>query len=160
MFKQLVTAAVLASCTIGATGAMAAIDTEQDMMTGQSKHFLILHSTNTVSNSIGHHETAALVVRCKPGAMNMYLATPTFNGLRNTNVAVRWNQGSIERQYWGSGTSGKAFFTKTPLKFLEKAATKNELILGWEPYGKTLVAARFDLSAHRADLKQMIKLCK
>jgi hypothetical protein len=134
------------------------IQSKEDVLTGETTYLLFLKSTNEVSNSIGVQETVSLIVRCSPRSTDLYLSTPTYNG-SSPFVYVRWNEGQIESQIWGTGTRNDAFFTKTPRVFLAKMLENQSLILGWTPYGSARVAARYELEAYKDDLKQMTLFC-
>ena len=136
------------------------IQVDEDLIQGVNRHVLMIDSENTVSNSIGRQKHATLIVRCKAGRADFYLWTPTFNGLRNSRVAVRWSAEDISNQYWNQGKGGKSFFSKTPKKFLDLTTQRDQLILGWHPYSTTQVAAKFDLAKHRSDLLKMKEVCR
>jgi len=144
---------------LGGTAYASNINVEQDLVYGTNRHTLMIDSENTISNSIGVQRHATLIVRCKGRNAELYVWTPTYNGLQNGSVVVRWSATDISSQYWNPSTSGKGFFTKTPRKFLDLTAQRDELVLGWEPYGTTQVGAKFNLAAHRADLLKMKELC-
>lgn len=158
--KKLALHAFAAAALLGGTAYASNIQVDEDLINGVNRHVLMIDSENAVSNNIGRDDTATLVVRCKGGSADFYLWTPTFNGLRNSQVAVRWSAEDISNQYWNQGTGGKTFFSKTPKKFLDLTTQRDQLILGWEPYGKTQVAAKFDLAKHRSDLLKMKEICR
>ena len=151
-------AAALTGCTLMLTQAVEArISIEEDLL-GENKVFLMIDATETTPNSVGTPEKATIVVRCQGSKKDLYLSTPTYNG-RSSTVFVRWDDGAVEQQYWGRGSDGTAFFTKTPGPFLRKMTEYKRLVLGWNPYNKVKTAVSFDLTSNMSDIKEMITRC-
>ena len=156
---------ILAMAAAGLTGSTlmltqaveAGISIDEDLL-GENKVFLMIDANETTRNSIGSPEKATIVVRCQGPKKDLYLTTPTYNG-RSSTVFVRWDDGAVERQYWGRSSDGTAFFTKTPGAFLKKMTEYKRLVLGWNPYNKTKTAVSFDLTANMPDIKEMITRC-
>lgn len=134
------------------------IEVEKDELTGEEQHLLLIKSENVVRNSIGAEKNVSLIIRCSPSDSDLYIATPTYNGLSKT-VYIRWNEGPIETQYWGRGTRGDAFFSQTPRAFLKKMTENETLVIGWTPYSSTRVAARYALAEHKENMIKMNSFC-
>ena len=142
---------------------MAAIESTPNLMTDTTKHLLMVESATTVSNSIGTQKPAFLIIRCEGGKRDVYISTPTYNGMSfrsDPTISIRWNQNSPMTRRWGDNSGGDAFFAPNFSRFTQELVDNDSLIFGWSPYGKTDVAVKFDLKAHSADLARINQLCK
>ena len=147
-----------ATLLVPVASAAAEIEVEKDELTGEEQHLLLIKSDNQVRNSIGIDKNVSLIVRCSPSESDLYIATPTYNG-RSKTVYIRWSDGPIETQYWGRGTGGDAFFSQTPRAFLKKMIENESVVIGWQPYSSTRVAARYALAQHKENMAKMATFC-
>jgi len=127
-------------------------------MTDTTKYTYIFDSTTKSSNSIGVQETSAMILRCEGRERDLYFTTPSYNG-RTTSVHVRWDKQPVEIQHWTQSTSRDAFFTQTPVQFMQKMLKYDTLSVSWQPYSKTRQFASFDLKDHHHQILAMISAC-
>ena len=137
----------------------AGIRSEEDLLTGQSNHYLSIDSSTTVPNSIGIQKEAILFVRCKANSgLDVFVSTPSYNS-DNTRVKLRWEDGKVITKYWVESKSSQALFAREKVSFLKQLTENDRLVFGWTPFSTTEKAVAFDLAAQREDLKKMVELC-
>ena len=159
IFSPLLAASLVAGSI---TPVVATISSDADHLTGQTNHYSVIASDTTVSNSIGRQKNAHIVVRCVDGKLEGYINTPTYNGViaRHQNpVATRWGNGPVTTARWGTSSDGSAFFHGNPRSFLRELTSNTEFVFAWTPYGKKRVSAKWNLTQHRAEFKQIARLC-
>ena len=157
-----ISASILAAALVAsATPAMAKLSSDVDHLTGETKHFSIIMSDTTVSNSIGQQKNAAIALRCVNGEFEGYIFTPTYNGLglNSAPVSTRWGSGPITTARWSTSTSNDAFFHGNPRSFLKELTTNDTFVFAWTPYGRSRVSAKWNLGQHRAEFKEIARLC-
>lgn len=138
------------------------IETTTDELTGINQHLLTIRaSTGEDSTTIGGK--TALSIRCNAQGFDAYIVTPTYNGFMNDNkaVALRWDDEEISNENWNQGQAGLggAYFTSDANVFLSNLIKADKLAFAWSPYGEQQRSVRFDLAAHKPDLKKIQKLC-
>ena len=134
------------------------IEVNVNPMTDTSRYLYSFKSTTTSANSIGTQETSTMILRCEGRSKDLYFTTPTYNA-DNTSVGVRWDKQGVESQYWNQSKGSDAFFTRTPIKFMQKMLNHSRLAVSWRPYSRVQQYASFDLKPHHGKISQMIKNC-
>ena len=159
-FKAMKLFTAFAALAFVAAPVQASISSESDLMGGKAKHLYVIESTTTVNDSIGRDKTVGLGIRCNYNnkGLEAVILTPTYNG-RNNRVSTRWNQERPSNGRWSRATSGKGFFHSSPKSFLSELLSNNTLAFAWTPYNRAQVAAKWDLTSAKSDLKTIKSLC-
>ena len=135
------------------------ITKETNALTDVTKYTLQIPSAVPGTNSIGMSEDAHIIVRCEGGEKDLFISTPEFLSSDSQSVGIRWNDGSVNSEYWGGASGGSALFSGAPMTFLQRLANNDKVVIGYKPWQETASNAVFELSQHRADLEKMIKNC-
>lgn len=138
------------------------INQKIDPLTETTTYYLSILSDSSHANSIGVAEKASLVIRCKPGDMDVFISTPEFVSDESQWVKFKFDSGPIIEEYWDGGSSGTSLFPSIPSLTklnLQNLTSHSKYIINYKPYQKIPVSSVFNLQAHRNDIKKMISNC-
>ncbi|MGA7675426.1 MAG: hypothetical protein WCA78_10335 [Rhizomicrobium sp.] len=102
-----------------------------------------LDADNKIPNSIGRLDSATIIVRCKGGELEAYIAWPPFIGTEGTQAHFKFDQGPVMQQFWESSDSGTATFIPHPRDFLQSLSNSSRFVVDVDPYQSITVEAVF-----------------
>lgn len=104
--------------------------------------------------------------RCIPGnpGSTKFLIMNKDGGIRSNYsnwswIDVRWNDGKIWNQYWSGSSDGFGAFSTTGLDFLQAVHDNDSVRLGFTDRKGRNRVGKFDLKAHRKEIRQMLRIC-
>ncbi|SFU43932.1 type VI secretion system-associated protein TagO [Xenorhabdus koppenhoeferi] len=102
----------------------------------------------------------ALVLRCVNDTTEAYLATDEYLGGGDyTKVTFRIDKQNAITENWVMGGSNDTAFSPIPVKFIKKIYGKQNIVIGYKPYGKTQVIAEFKINHINEVAKEISEAC-
>ncbi|PHM21969.1 hypothetical protein [Xenorhabdus ehlersii] len=102
----------------------------------------------------------ALVLRCGKNTTEAYIATDEYLGSEDyTKVTFRIDKQNVITENWEIGGSNDTAFAPKPLKFIRKIYGKQNIIVGYKPYGKIQIVAEFKIDHINEVVKEVSKAC-
>jgi len=129
-------------------------------LTDAMKYTLNVTSAKPKRNSIGMNEDATIVVRCEGSKTELFVSTPEFLSSDSQTVKVRFDDGQVESESWSGSSGGTALFSKSPRSFLQQLASRDKVVLGYQPWREAATTTVFELTNHHADFEKMLTNCK
>ncbi|MDE9467258.1 hypothetical protein KKJ26_18360, partial [Xenorhabdus bovienii] len=102
----------------------------------------------------------SLVLRCGNNTTEAYLATDEYLGGGDyTKVTFRIDKQNAITENWVMGGSNDTAFAPIPVKFIKKIYGKQNIIIGYKPYGKTQIIAEFKINHINEVAKKVSEAC-
>lgn len=106
-------------------------------------------------------EGSSLIVRCKDGYLESYLATSKYLGNDDYSaVRFRFNKLEAEKGVWSHSTSGRAVFSDAAVEFARKIIKYSNLAIEAEDYSGEAHFSRFSLSGSSGPVGRVLNDCR
>ncbi|MDC9588354.1 type VI secretion system-associated protein TagO [Xenorhabdus sp. XENO-10] len=110
---------------------------EENKLTDQTDYYAILPATD---------RDVSLVLRCQNNKTEAYLSMKDYmGGGHGSKVTLRLDKGKPIVQTWGMGERGTSLFAPKSLQLIQSLVGKKNMIVGYEPYGKSQTIAEFNI---------------
>lgn len=96
---------------------------ENNPLDGKRDYTALLHSSNTLTASIGQPERASLIIRCSGGKYEVYVTIPQILiGQQFVHIRYKFDGEELTTQTWAMGQGGNSAFAELPYGFSQDMA--------------------------------------
>jgi len=126
---------------------------------------LRLRANSSVNGWPNKTETPILIVRCKEGNTEVYIAVgmslDVEYGLHNqSTVRVRFNSGQAEQIITSHSTEGEAVFFPNAQYMISRMLQSETMVFGFTPFNAPPVETSFDVHGLNEAIKPLQEACK
>jgi type VI secretion system protein VasI len=135
------------------------VSRDVDPMTSAAKLVLMLKASESVRDRFGRENWPHLLLACRNGKTDLYLAAGEFLTVGQIEVASRIDDRAPGSNSWNTSTDNKAAFHPNPIQAARQLAEASTYRLRLTPHSQSPKDYVFDVRGLSAHLPELAELC-